>query len=116
MNIPITIVEDISRVNYAKAIEQHIPKNQLMAFRYKVAMAFRTLLKYKPWKFALYSGLDWSRMALGERTCLNLAYIVVSRQQSNENMEPDISHVTQFLDKQLRQGVLEYLNNKLSVK
>lgn len=112
MNIPITIAEDISRINYAMAIEQQIPKNQLIAFRYKVAITFRSLLKYKPWKFALYSDLDWSKMALGERICLNLAYIVVTSQQTNENMEPDISHVTQLLDKQLRQGVLEYLNNK----
>lgn len=63
-------------MNYAKLADEYLSSEQITALKYKMALIFRNFLKYKMWKYELHQNLDNSCMALGERVCLNLAFLV----------------------------------------
>lgn len=73
----------------------------------KAYRLFAAFLKYKPHKQKLHADLDWQNMALGERVCLNLAYLL-----SDSTNDIDVLPALSLLDSELRKGVIEYLNSK----
>ena len=65
--------------------------------------------KYKTWKYELHQNLDNTCMALGERVCLNIAFLAAIRERETE-IHIDINiNPLDFIDTELRRGVSESL-------
>lgn len=84
---------------------------QINNIKYKMLIIFKSLLKYKLWKYELHKDLDGRCLAMGEKVCLNLSFVIAVRDMLNITEPLDYSIVT-GLDKELRQGLSDYLNSK----
>tara|TARA_B100000809_G_scaffold266679_1_gene330672 strand:- start:553 stop:972 length:420 start_codon:yes stop_codon:yes gene_type:complete len=97
-------------MDYQKVAHEYFSPDQIMSLKYKMTLVFRDFLKYKIWKYEKHKDLDYSCMALGERVCLNLAFLVAIKQfeidiQIDININP-----LDFIDSELRKGVSESLD------
>ena len=94
-------------MDYQKLAHDYFLADQITALKYKMAFVFRDFLKYKMWKYELHQDLDNSCIALGERVCLNLAFLVAV-QQFKTDIHIDINiNPLDFIDSELRKGVSE---------
>ncbi|GAW96685.1 MULTISPECIES: hypothetical protein [Colwellia] len=82
---------------------------QINNIKYKMLHIFKALLKHKLWKYELHKDLDGSCLAMGEKVCLNLSFIIAARQMLNIDDPIDYSIAGGFLDKELKQGLTDYL-------
>tara|TARA_R110000737_G_scaffold320244_1_gene331673 strand:+ start:123 stop:461 length:339 start_codon:yes stop_codon:yes gene_type:complete len=94
-------------MDYQRLADEYFSPDQLMSLKYKMTLVFRDFLKYKIWKYEKHKDLDYSCMALSERVCLNLAFLVAIKQfeidiQIDVNINP-----LDFIDSELRKGVSE---------
>jgi hypothetical protein len=96
-------------MNYQKLADEYLSSEQITALQYKIALIFRNFLKYKMWKYELHQNLDNSCMALGERVCLNLAFLVAIQPFEMVEFSITAGDPLGFLDVELRQGVSESL-------
>lgn len=86
---------------------------QINNLKYKMIIIFKALLKYKLWKYELHKDLDGNCLAMGEKVCLNLSFIIAVRQILNITKPLDYSIASGLLDSELKQGLSDYLNNKI---
>jgi hypothetical protein len=84
---------------------------QINNLKYKMLLVFKSLLKYKLWKYELHKDLDGSCMALGEKVCLNLSFIIAARRMLNITEPFDYDVAMGILDSELQLGLNEYLDN-----
>lgn len=85
---------------------------QINNIKYKMLHIFKALLKHKLWKYELHKDLDGSCLAMGEKVCLNLSFIITARRMLNVTEALDYSVASGLLDKELKQGLSEYLSNR----
>jgi len=85
---------------------------QLNYIKYKMLLVFRALLKHKMWKYELHKDLNGDCLAMGEKVCLNLSFIIVARKMLNISEPLDYSIAGGLLDKELRQGLSDYLSKR----
>jgi hypothetical protein len=94
-------------MDYQKLADEYLPVDKIAPLRYKMSLIFHDFLKYKVWKYELHKHLDNSCMALGERVCLNLAFLVAI-QQLEADIHIDINiNPLDFIDSELRRSVSE---------
>ena len=94
-------------MDYQKLADEYFSPDQIMTLKYKMTLVFRDFLKYKDWKYELHKDLNTGCMALGERVCLNLAFLVVA-QQFKTDIHIDVNiNPLDFLDLELSKGVSE---------
>jgi hypothetical protein len=98
-------------MNYESVACQLLAPAQINNLKYKMLIIFKSLLKYKLWKYELHKDLDGSCIALGEKVCLNLSFIIAARQILNITEPLDCSIATGLLDTELRQGLNDYLSS-----
>lgn len=96
-------------MDYQKLADEYLPVGKIASLKYKMTLIFRDFLKYKIWKYELHKNLDNSSMALGERVCLNLAFLITIQQFVVVEFFIPIGDTLGFLDAELRQGVSESL-------
>ncbi len=99
-------------MDYELIAHQLLPSAQINNLKCKMLIIFKSLLKYKAWKYKLHKDLDGSCLAIGEKVCLNLSFIFAIRQILNIDVPVDCGVASGLLDKELRQGLVEYLTEK----
>lgn len=82
---------------------------QINNLKYKMLLIFKSLLKYKTWKYELHKDLDGNCLAMGEKVCLKLSFIIAVRKMLNVNESVDYSIAMGLLDGGLKQGLSDYL-------
>lgn len=97
-------------MNYEPVACQLFAPAQINHLKYKMLLVFRSLLKYKLWKYELHKNLDSSCIAVGEKVCLNLAFIIAARRMLNITESIDYCVAMSLLDNKLRYGFSEYCN------
>ena len=96
-------------MDYQNVAHEYFSPDQIMSLKYKMTLLFRDFLKYKMWKYEQHQDLDNSCIELGERVCLNLAFLVAI-QQLEADIHIDINiNPLDFIDPELRRGVSESL-------
>lgn len=103
--------KQLTTMDYERVASQLFAPAQINNLKYKMLLVFKSLLKYKLWKYELHKDLDSSCMALGEKVCLNLSFIIAARQILNITEPVDYSVAMSLLDTELRQGLNEYLSS-----
>lgn len=98
-------------MNYELVAHQVLAPAQINNLKYKMLFVFKALLKHKSWKYELHKNLDGSCMAMGEKVCLNLSFIITTRKMLNITEPLDYSIASGLLDSELRQGLSDYLHN-----
>ena len=106
--------KQLTTIDYERVACQLFAPAQINHLKYKMLLVFRSLLKYKLWKYELHKDLDNSHMALGEKVCLNLSFFIAARQLLNITEPIDYCVASDFLDKELTLGLNEYLSNLYS--
>jgi len=96
-------------MDYQKLAQEYLSSDQITALQYKMALIFRDFLKYKDWKYELHKDLNTNCMALGERVCLNLAFLLAIQPFEVFEFSIPAEDPLGFLDAELRQGVSESL-------
>jgi len=96
-------------MDYQKLAHKYLSSDKITPLKYKMTLIFRDFLKYKMWKYELHQNLDNSCMALGERVCLNLAFLVAIQKFKTVKLSLPGENVLGFLDAELRRGVSESL-------
>jgi hypothetical protein len=96
-------------MDYQRLAQQYLTVNQLTQLKYKMPLIFRDFLKYKMWKYELHQNLDNSCIALGERVCLNLSFLIAIQKIETVKLSLPEENVLDYLDAELRQGVSESL-------
>lgn len=94
-------------MDYHKLALEYLIPEQITPLKYKMSMIFKDFLKYKLWKYELHKDLDNRCMAQGERVCLNLSFLVAVKQFTPVNLVMCIDNPLDYLDPELRKGVLE---------
>ena len=97
-------------MDYELIAAQLLAPAQINNLKYKMLLVFKSLLKYKLWKYELHKDLDGSCMALGEKVCLNLSFIIAVRKILNITESLDYSVAMVLLDSEIRQGLNEYFS------
>ena len=103
-----TTSKSLVAMNYELVAAQLFAPAEINNLKYKMLLIFKALLKHKPWKFELHNDLDGSCLAMGEKVCLNLSFIIAARQMLNITEPIDYRVATDLLDAELRQGLSEY--------
>jgi len=98
-------------MDYELVAAQLLAPEQINNLKYKMLIIFKALLKYKLWKYELHNDLDTGCIAMGEKVCLNLSFIIAVRKMLNVTEPLDYSVASGLLDKELKQGLSEYLSN-----
>lgn len=98
-------------MDYELIARQLLAPAQINNLKYKMLIIFKTLLKYKLWKFELHKDLDVGCIAMGEKVCINLSFIIAVRKMLNVTEPVDYSVAIGLLDSKLRQGLNDYLSN-----
>jgi len=94
-------------MDYEKVAHEYLSPNKLLSLKFKMSLIFCDFLKYKIWKYEQHKYLDSTCMALGERVCLNLAFLIAI-QQFETDIHIDINiNPLGFIDSKLRLGVSE---------
>jgi len=96
-------------MDYQKIAHQYLAVNHLTALKYNMSLIFLDLLKYKMWKYDLHKDLDNSFIALGERVCLNLSFLIAIQKIETVKLSLPEDNILDYLDAELRQGVSESL-------
>jgi len=102
-------VKSFISMDYQKIAHLYLTANQLMSLKYDMSLIFLDLLKYKMWKYDLHRDLDNSCIALGEKVCLNIAFIVAIQKFKTVKLSLPEENVLDYLDSELRRGVFESL-------
>lgn len=97
-------------MDYEFIAAQLLAPAQINNLKYKMLLVFKSLLKHKLWKYELHKDLNGSCLAMGEKVCLNLSFVIVVRQMLNITEPLDYSVASGLLDKELRLGLSEYLS------
>jgi hypothetical protein len=103
--------KQLTTMNYEFVARQLFAPAQINNLKYKMLLVFKSLLKYKLWKYELHNDLDGGCLALGEKVCLNLSFIIAARQLLNITEPFDYSVAMGLLDTGLRKGLSEYLES-----
>jgi len=103
--------KQLTTIDYELLAHQLFAPAQINNLKYKMLLVFKSLLKYKLWKYELHKDLDGSCIALGEKVCLNLSFIIAARQILNITESLDCSIAMGLLDTELRQGLNDYLSS-----
>ena len=111
LSAPISFKQLIAMDYESLAIKLFAPA-QINNIKYKMLHIFKALLKHKLWKYELHKDLDGSLSAMGEKVCLNLSFIITARRILNITESLDYSIASGLLDKELKQGLSEYLSNR----
>lgn len=99
--------KSITSMDYEKLAHEYLQADQIAPLKYKMSLIFRDFLKYKMWKYELHKDLDNSCIALGERFCLNLAFLVaIQRFETDIHIDININPLD-FIDPELKKGVSE---------
>ncbi len=98
-------------MDYEAVATQLFAPAQIHKLKYKMLLIFKALLKYKLWKYELHKDLDTGCIAMGEKVCVNLSFIIATRQILNITEPLDYNVSLALLDKELRQGLCSYINN-----
>ncbi len=96
-------------MDYQKVAHDYFSSDKIKSLKYKMTLVFRDFLKFKVWKYEQHKDLDSSWMALGERVCLNLAFLVAIQKFDTVKISLPEENVLDYLDAELRQGVSESL-------
>tara|TARA_R110001583_G_scaffold195385_2_gene372476 strand:- start:452 stop:886 length:435 start_codon:yes stop_codon:yes gene_type:complete len=96
-------------MNYQKLADEYLPVDKIAPLKYKMTLIFHDFLKFKVWKYELHKDLDSSCMALGERVCLNLAFLVAIQKFGTAKLSLPEGNILDYLDAELRRGVSESL-------
>jgi hypothetical protein len=96
-------------MDYELVARQLFAPAQINNLKYKMLFVFKSLLKYKLWKYELHKDLDGSCMALGEKVCLNLSFIITARQLLNITESIDYCVAISLLDTELQIGFSNYI-------
>lgn len=96
-------------MDYELVAAQLLAPAQINNLKYKILHIFKALLKHKTWKYELHKGLDTGCIAMGEKVCINLAFIIVVRQMLNVTEPLDYRVASGLLDCELKQGLSDYL-------
>jgi hypothetical protein len=96
-------------MDYQRLAHEYLTINQLTQLKYKMSLIFLDFLKFKMWKYELHMDLDNSCMALGERVCLNLAFLIAIQEIETVKLSLSSENVLDYLDAELRRGVSESL-------
>ncbi|WP_157443063.1 hypothetical protein [Colwellia piezophila] len=96
-------------MDYQKIAHEYFTANEIAELKYKMTLIFRDFLKYKMWKYELHQNLDNSCMALGERVCLNLSFVIAIQKIETVKLSLPEENILDYLDAELRQGVSESL-------
>lgn len=99
-------------MDYELVAHQLLAPAQINNLKYKMLHVFKSLLKYKLWKYELHKDLNGSSLAMGEKVCLNLSFIIAARKMLNITEPLDYSIASGFLDNKLKQGLSKYLSNR----
>lgn len=96
-------------MDYELIAHQLLAPAQINNLKYKMLLVFKALLKHKLWKYELHKDLNGSCLAMGEKVCLNLSFVIAVRQMLNVTEPLDYSVACGLLDDELRQGLVEYI-------
>jgi hypothetical protein len=96
-------------MNYESVACQLLAPAQINNLKYKMLIIFKSLLKYKLWKYELHKDLDGNCLAMGEKVCLNLSFIIAVRQMLNLTEPVDYSVAMGLLDNELKQGLNKFI-------
>jgi hypothetical protein len=96
-------------MDYESVAVQLFTPAQINNIKYKMLHIFKALLKHKLWKYELHKDLDGSCLAMGEKVCLNLAFTITVRRMLKITEPLDYSVASGLLDKELKQGLADYL-------
>lgn len=99
-------------MDYELVAAQLLAPAQINNLKYKMLIIFKALLKYKLWKYELHKDLDTGCIAMGEKVCVNLSFIIAVKQMLNIFEPLDYSIASALLDKELKQGLGEYLHSQ----
>ena len=94
-------------MDYNKLAQQYLRPEQIIPLKYKVLLIFREFLKYKIWKYEMHKDLNNSCMAMGERVCLNIAFLTAIQKLEIVNLSPPSLNLLDLLDRELKRGVSE---------
>lgn len=111
LSAPISI-KQLTTMDYELVATKLFAPAQINNLKYKMLLVFKSLLKYKLWKYELHKDLDGSCMALGEKVCLNLSFIIAARQMLTITKLLDYDVAMGILDSELQLGLNEYLDNQ----
>lgn len=98
-------------MDYEFVAAQLLAPAQINNNTYKMLIIFKSLLKYKLWKYELHKNLDTSCIAMDEKVCINLTFIIAIRQIFNMTEPVNYGVDIGLLDKELRQELSEYLSS-----
>lgn len=96
-------------MDYKKLALEYLSRNQRAELEHTIDLIFRDFLRYKLFKYELHKDLDNSNMALGERVCVNLAFLIAIRRFVVIEFLIPAKNCLSFLDVELRKGVSESL-------
>jgi hypothetical protein len=99
-------------MDYELIANQFFAPAQINDLKYKMLVIFKALLKHKLWKYELHKDLDGNCLAMGEKVCLNLSFVIAVRKMLNVTEPLDYSVASGLLDAELKQGLNEYLDNQ----
>lgn len=102
-------VKSFISMDYQKIAHLYLTANQLMPLKNDMSLIFLDFLKYKMWKYDLHKGLDNSCITLGEKACLNIAFLVAIQKFITVKLSLPEENILDYLDAELRLGVSESL-------
>jgi hypothetical protein len=109
LNIP--TATQLVTMDYEYIAAQLLAPAQINNLKYKMLLIFKALLKHKLWKYELHKNLDTGCIAMGEKVCINLSFIIAVKQMLNMTEPLDYSVANGLLDNELQQGLSDYLSN-----
>ena len=94
-------------MDYEELAGRLLTPDQNSLIKSEMFRIFKKFLKYKEWKYQLHKDMDGTLMALGERACLNLSFLLAIRQVLDIDIPLDLAGYSGHMDGELRKGVNE---------